>query len=296
MRYRLLIALFTLGVAGLLLGAVQPGLSQPGGKGNADMSTLSQWAEREFQRRDRDNDGYLSRADVPGNLRDEFERWDTNRDVRISVNEFVTYVRTRAQEQATRDREKWGARAAGKGEVFARWATEEFRDRDRNRDGFLTPREAPSELRDELARWDSNRDEQIDFEEFKLHLQARARQRLEKALQRWDALNTLRVVVQETENPPVMVYRAGQLPPLLPGWFEELDRNRDAQVSLLEWLRGSKSASEFRRLDRNDDGLLTAEELLHHLDQQKGPEDHILLLPREDDTPPMKKGGTKGKS
>ena len=93
-------------------------------------------------------------------------------------------------------------------------------------------------------------------------------------------------MVEEAEGPAVMVYRAGKLPPGLPAWFAELDRNRDGQVSLLEWQRGGKPFPEFRRMDRNDDGLLTVEELQRFLALAKGPpaasaDDHIVLNPPE---------------
>src|SRR5262249_45035391 len=53
----------------------------------------------------------------------------------------------------------------------------------------------------------------------------------------------------------------GTKSPELPPWFEALDTNRDGQVSLREWLAGGKTLDEFRKLDLNDDGLLTPEEV-----------------------------------
>jgi Ca2+-binding EF-hand superfamily protein len=43
----------------------------------------------------------------------------------------------------------------------------------------------------------------------------------------------------------------------MPRWFEQMDQNRDGEVSQREFLG---SASDFQRLDRNADGVLQAEE------------------------------------
>src|SRR5262249_29505269 len=69
------------------------------------------------------------------------------------------------------------------------------------------------------------------------------------------------------------VYRAGHLPPELPAWFAELDTDKDGQVSLAEWRRAGKKIEEFQLYDRNDDGYLTAEEMMRqpHLLVKVGP-------------------------
>jgi Ca2+-binding EF-hand superfamily protein len=54
----------------------------------------------------------------------------------------------------------------------------------------------------------------------------------------------------------------GPAPKGLPSWFKILDKDEDGQVSLHEWRRGGKKLSEFREYDLNDDGFITAEEIL----------------------------------
>ncbi len=54
--------------------------------------------------------------------------------------------------------------------------------------------------------------------------------------------------------------KAGDATAGLPGWFYEMDANRDGQVALSEFAAVSRKLSEFRRLDANKDGLLTAKE------------------------------------
>jgi hypothetical protein len=67
------------------------------------------------------------------------------------------------------------------------------------------------------------------------------------------------------EAKPV-VYKFGSLPPGLPAYFTQGDTDRDGQVGLYEWVQsfGNEEAAlgEFKKLDLNGDGLLTAEEYL----------------------------------
>jgi subtilisin-like proprotein convertase family protein/Ca2+-binding EF-hand superfamily protein len=58
----------------------------------------------------------------------------------------------------------------------------------------------------------------------------------------------------------LMQDKAGDMTVGLPGWFYEVDENRDKQVSLAEFAAVSRRLSEFRLLDVNGDGLLTVKE------------------------------------
>jgi len=59
-----------------------------------------------------------------------------------------------------------------------------------------------------------------------------------------------------------IVYRYGNLPKGIPDWFTSADKDKDGQVSLVEWRAAGKPTAEFRKLDMNNDGLITAEEWL----------------------------------
>src|SRR5262249_6563594 len=61
----------------------------------------------------------------------------------------------------------------------------------------------------------------------------------------------------------MIVYRAGKLPKELE-WFQKLDLDGDGQVGLWEWVKAGKSVGEFREMDRNDDGFITAEEVFFY--------------------------------
>jgi hypothetical protein len=66
-------------------------------------------------------------------------------------------------------------------------------------------------------------------------------------------------------------HRGSRLPKELPGWFAELDTDGDGQIGLYEWKTSGRSLAEFRRIDRNDDGFLTVEEVLRYVRQFGSP-------------------------
>ncbi len=138
-----------------------------------------------------------------------------------------------------------------------------FREIDTNGDGLLTYDEMDDALRVERDKWDANKDGFIDLNEFKEYVRARVKQYQDS---RKDAgggdSSPLRVVEAVTEKHPT-VYRAGKLPPNLPGWFGQLDTDADGQVGLYEWKAAGRPIAEFAKMDLNGDGFLTAEEVLH---------------------------------
>jgi Ca2+-binding EF-hand superfamily protein len=141
---------------------------------------------------------------------------------------------------------------------------ESFRNRDRNGDGVLTPDEMTGSLRDDLVRWDKNGDGKIDLEEYKDYYRARMQAgRSRGSYPRQGGFPAAPQQPAEEGHKPV-VYRVGNLPKGLPAWFTQLDRDKDGQVGLYEWKQAGRSLGEFRAMDQNGDGFLTAEEVLRH--------------------------------
>jgi len=68
----------------------------------------------------------------------------------------------------------------------------------------------------------------------------------------------------EEERKPPVAYRVGKLPKELPAWFTQLDTDQDAQIGLYEWKASGRSIEEFRKIDRNNDGFLTVDEVLRY--------------------------------
>lgn len=162
-----------------------------------------------------------------------------------------------------------------------------FQKLDRNGDGLLSPDELPDFLRNDRARWDSNRDGFIDLNEYASYYQGRLRWlsdqvsngQIDLGLKRGGPVVNTRV---EEESRPT-VFRAGRLPRGIPDWFVQLDKDGDGQIGLYEWRKGNRPLEEFFKMDRNDDGFVTIDEVMRYLAQQP-PERPGTLARRE--TPP----------
>lgn len=137
-----------------------------------------------------------------------------------------------------------------------------FRRLDTNGDGVLNLDEMPTRIREDLAAWDKNGDKMIDLNEFRAYIEGQAQQSRPET-GRSDASLVIEINDEELERRPV-VYRAGKLPKELESMFKELDSDGDGQIDLAEWRAAEKSVAEFRAIDRNEDGLLTADEILRH--------------------------------
>ena len=140
-------------------------------------------------------------------------------------------------------------------------ASAEFNFYDRNGDGYLNPDEMPPQLKAELGRWDTSRDNLISLDEYKFYYASRMQNRKGGGNQQF---NPVAIIIEEEdlETRPV-VQRFGKLSVKeLPSWFMELDTNKDGQIDMYEWRKGGKDLEEFQEWDRNNDGLITPEEAM----------------------------------
>lgn len=158
-----------------------------------------------------------------------------------------------------------GGGALDPAEAMKKLAEDEFKRRDTNGDGILNRDEMPEALKNELAKWDKNRDNLIDQEEFRAYFNSRLQGGGNEKTQ-----TPLTIIIDEDDlDQRPTVFRAGNLPKGLPQWFAELDTDKDGQVALWEWRRGGKPIEEFSAWDRNEDGFITAEEVLRNMDQER---------------------------
>ena len=157
-----------------------------------------------------------------------------------------------------------------------------FRRYDKNGDGLLNNDEMPEALKAERDRWDTNKDGFIDLNEFKAYAQARMQQaQADRATQGWGGggwggqgampMPVPELPVENEADKRPVVYRASNLPKELPAWFKEADTDQDGQVGLYEWKAKGWAIEEFQKMDRNNDGFLTVEEVLRYQKDQVAP-------------------------
>ncbi|HIE97350.1 MAG: proprotein convertase P-domain-containing protein [Fuerstiella sp.] len=226
-------------------------------------------------RYDHNKDGFIDRAEAAENRwthRNPFDD-DLNKDDRISRMELTQrYARRRlleggsrelgmkawrtggevpssGKDEKKRDDSQWWRRGGS-----SHWLTASMMGRfDLNRNGRLEANEA-QRLNIPLGQVDLDRDGEVSREE-------------------------LQALMTELQN------EAGDLTEGLPGWFYELDADRDGQVAMHEFTTEWTIAKheEFESLDANGDGLLTSAEVLQSKAMVGGSyrnEDAEVLPPR----------------
>jgi EF hand len=144
------------------------------------------------------------------------------------------------------------------------YADADFKKRDQNNDGRLTPEEMPPSLRANLDKWDKNGDKLIDQNEYRAYFVAKTQGSEDAGFQGSKGIASIIIDEEDLDRKPVVYRVGGKMPPGLPDWFKKLDTDNDGQVAMYEWRMAGKSMEEFKDWDKNDDGFITAEEAARH--------------------------------
>jgi len=153
-------------------------------------------------------------------------------------------------------------------------ARESFKEKDTNKDGFITVEELQALgrrgewLYRELANVDTNKDGKIDVNEYVAYYKSRfSRDRQGDGKGGPSRGPTFNRELDDDKPKTIpeekrVVYRIGSLPKELPSWYTELDKDKDGQIGLYEWKAAGKDVKEFLDMDANKDGFVTVEEIL----------------------------------
>jgi Ca2+-binding EF-hand superfamily protein len=291
--------MFRTAVATLVIAAgpalAQPPFGGPGGGpgGGRMMMGMGGNPDDFFNMLSRGKD-VITRDDVDPMFQRMFDRFAERLNItngRITREQFRQA--TEQMQQRMREGGMGGPGGGGGADQQDRFIEGRFRQSDRNGDGLLASDEMSDTLKAERDKWDKNKDGYIDLAEFKEYV----RERFGGNRGGNDAAATPPASTPpaaETpsgtpmpipEPPPdvsrPIVYRYGHLPKELPAWFADMDLDTDGQVALNEWFKGAKNLPEFRdvaaeerfpamlakfrSIDGNDDGFLTAEEVLRSM-------------------------------
>ena len=152
-----------------------------------------------------------------------------------------------------------------------------FKQLDANRDGGLTREECSPGLVERFDATDADRDGKIGSTEYRDYLAARAGHEVQfvpppeekgKGDRPKEEAKGKPPVAEPDEPRPVVIREAKDLPKELPGWFRELDTDKDLQVGLYEWAAAKRPLPDFQAMDLNADGLLEATEYLRYRKRQ----------------------------
>ena len=86
--------------------APPPGVTVLSPQQQQDSGVLNDLADKEFRRRDQNEDGRLNSEEMPGSLRENLERWDTSKDGLIDTKEYRPYYIAKLKGEGDSDRNK----------------------------------------------------------------------------------------------------------------------------------------------------------------------------------------------
>jgi Ca2+-binding EF-hand superfamily protein len=241
--------MYRLGLLGLTL-ILCAATAFAGGAGNKNEAKkqpprLPRWLQESaddfIKRFDLNEDGYLTRDELPPRVAALFDQADKNGDGKLDrqeVQALLPVLRKRFGQQANQP-----ARAADSTDV-ERQVAQLLQRMDTNKDGMISRDEAKGPLAKNFDLLDTNKDGYLDKDE------------LRRAVTRWRAAQK---AAAKQGNPD----RPGGQRPQQPD-FDALDLNADGRLTREE-LKGTRFEADFDKIDTNKDGKIDRKEFEAYL-------------------------------
>ncbi len=202
--------------------------------------------------------------------RSEAEAWAKKNGIsngQLTKDQFVKYFKGRMEERERRAKLPVDQQAA----LY-------FKERDRNKDGVLDQSEMSGGMRWRMKEYDKNGDGKISKSEsmayYKKVTERFRRGNRDQGNSKNDKTQpkggTERVVIEDIPYERPLVFAFGKLPKGTPDWYTDNDTDKDGQVALFEWRKGGKSIAEFLKLDSNQDGFISPDEMVRAEERTNG--------------------------
>jgi len=276
-----------------LLAATAIVSAQPPERPQGQQAQRPQGGPAEFIERikgfDQNNDGKITKDEMPERMQAMIERLDTNKDGAIDNKELDAMKDRIAQGGQQQGQQQQGQRPQGQQGQRPQFNPADIikrvKESDKNKDGKITKDEFPVQMQRMFPRIDTNQDGVIDREELAVmekRMAERGGQRPQgQPGQRPDAQPGQRPQGQPGQRPDAQPGQRpqgqpGQRPDAQPGQgrglpplpvLQALDTNQDGEISSDEIANAVKA---LKSLDKDRNGKLTMEELMPARGQREG--------------------------
>jgi Ca2+-binding EF-hand superfamily protein len=260
--------LSTLTITAFLAAAAQTVSAQPPERPQGQQAQRPQGDPTDFIERikgfDQNNDGKITKDELPERMHAMIERLDTNKDGAIDNKELAAVKDRFAQGGGQQPQRQQGQRPQGQQGQRPQFnptdMIKRIKESDKNNDGKITKDELPEQMQRMFPRIDTNQDGAIDREELAV-MEKRMAERGQGG-QRPDGQPGQRPDGQRPDGQPGQRPQNPQgqgrgLPPL--PVLQALDANHDGEISSDEIANAVKA---LKSLDKDGNGKLTMDELM----------------------------------
>jgi Ca2+-binding EF-hand superfamily protein len=260
--------LSTLTITAFLAAAAQTVSAQPPERPQGQQAQRPQGDPTDFIERikgfDQNNDGKITKDELPERMHAMIERLDTNKDGAIDNKELAAVKDRFAQGGGQQPQGQQGQRPQGQQGQRPQFnpadMIKRIKESDKNNDGKITKDELPEQMQRMFPRIDTNQDGAIDREELAV-MEKRMAERGQGG-QRPDGQPGQRPDGQRPDGQPGQRPQNPQgqgrgLPPL--PVLQALDANHDGEISSDEIANAVKA---LKSLDKDGNGKLTMDELM----------------------------------